>query len=195
MIVTATHPLRSFSFELPEDAPEPAFSRTLLLPLVAHPVGEWLTVAATLLNSPDNALDAAREALANLRERVGCLVDDCRAQMAGMETAKESTQIDLMARIAAARAYLLTHAGRTVDLTELARVACMSPFHLNRRFRQAFGVSPAAYHRAARMALAKERLAGGMAPGAVGAGLGFASPASFSRAFAQYYGVPPGRHE
>jgi AraC family transcriptional regulator of adaptative response/methylated-DNA-[protein]-cysteine methyltransferase len=49
-----------------------------------------------------------------------------------------------------ASAYLAAHADRTVTLDHLARVASMSPHHLQRRFKAMVGVSPREYQAAMR---------------------------------------------
>jgi AraC family transcriptional regulator, regulatory protein of adaptative response / methylated-DNA-[protein]-cysteine methyltransferase len=48
------------------------------------------------------------------------------------------------------RAYLESHVDRAVPLAELARLAGLSPFTVQRLFKQAMGVSPLQYHRALR---------------------------------------------
>ena len=48
------------------------------------------------------------------------------------------------------RAYLDAHFDRAVPLEELAHIAGLSPFTVQRHFKQAFGVSPLQYQRAAR---------------------------------------------
>lgn len=52
--------------------------------------------------------------------------------------------------IARASAYLTRHADETVSLAALARIARLSPFHLQRRFKRALGVSPREYQAACR---------------------------------------------
>ena len=49
-----------------------------------------------------------------------------------------------------ASAYLSTHADQTVTLAHLARVASMSPHHLQRRFTAIVGLSPKEFHSAVR---------------------------------------------
>lgn len=54
------------------------------------------------------------------------------------------------AAISRAAGYLATHAEQPVSLRALARVARMSPFHLQRRFKQALGISPREFQAARR---------------------------------------------
>ncbi|HEY5635637.1 MAG TPA: methylated-DNA--[protein]-cysteine S-methyltransferase [Burkholderiales bacterium] len=57
-----------------------------------------------------------------------------------------------------ARAYLDARDGERVTLAELARAVGASPWHLQRRFKHAYGVSPLAYQEARRLEAAKTGL-------------------------------------
>jgi AraC family transcriptional regulator of adaptative response/methylated-DNA-[protein]-cysteine methyltransferase len=63
--------------------------------------------------------------------------------------------------VSKARAYLDQHAGERVSLPELARICGASPFHLQRRFKQAYGVSPRDYQAAQRVEAVKSSLRNG----------------------------------
>jgi AraC family transcriptional regulator of adaptative response/methylated-DNA-[protein]-cysteine methyltransferase len=58
-------------------------------------------------------------------------------------------------------AYLATHADQTVTLAHLARVAAMSPHHLQRRFKALVGLSPREYQAAVRADRLRASLRGG----------------------------------
>ncbi len=60
-----------------------------------------------------------------------------------------------------ARHYLDARQGERVTLEELAGAVGASPFHLQRRFKEAFGVSPRAYQDARRMEAVKSSLRNG----------------------------------
>lgn len=60
-----------------------------------------------------------------------------------------------------ARAYLDSQRGERVTLTELAAAVGASPFHLQRRFKEAFGVSPRDYQDAHRVEAVKSSLKNG----------------------------------
>jgi AraC family transcriptional regulator of adaptative response/methylated-DNA-[protein]-cysteine methyltransferase len=60
-----------------------------------------------------------------------------------------------------ARNYLDSREGERVTLQELSRVVGASPFHLQRRFKQAFGVSPRDYQAAHRIEAVKSSLHNG----------------------------------
>ena len=67
----------------------------------------------------------------------------CRPDLVGMGT----PGIEAVRR---ASAYLSTHADQTVTLDHLARVAAMSPHHLQRRFKAIVGLSPREFQSAVR---------------------------------------------
>jgi AraC family transcriptional regulator of adaptative response/methylated-DNA-[protein]-cysteine methyltransferase len=67
----------------------------------------------------------------------------CRPDITGFTT----PGIDAVRR---ASAYLAIHAGQTVTLDHLARVAAMSPHHLQRRFKAIVGLSPREFQSAIR---------------------------------------------
>lgn len=60
-----------------------------------------------------------------------------------------------------ARSYLDTHRGERVTLEQLSQAVGISPFHLQRRFKEAFGVSPRGYQDAHRVESVKSSLRNG----------------------------------
>jgi AraC family transcriptional regulator of adaptative response/methylated-DNA-[protein]-cysteine methyltransferase len=72
--------------------------------------------------------------------------------------ASTSSNASLMADLAK---YIDKHAGEALSLDKLAAQAQLSPAHLQRVFKAALGVSPKAYHDAARMRLLKGALKSG----------------------------------
>ena len=60
-----------------------------------------------------------------------------------------------------AKAYLDARRGERVTLGELAQAVASSPFHLQRRFKEAFGVSPRDYQDAHRVESVKSSLQNG----------------------------------
>jgi AraC family transcriptional regulator of adaptative response/methylated-DNA-[protein]-cysteine methyltransferase len=60
-----------------------------------------------------------------------------------------------------ARSYLDARRGERVSLHELSQAVGMSPFHLQRRFKEAFGISPRGYQEAHRVEAVKSALRNG----------------------------------
>jgi AraC family transcriptional regulator len=95
-----------------------------------------------------------------------------------------------------ARAFALRSAPDNLCLEALADVAGLSPYHFARQFSARYGVSPMAFVRDRRMALAARRLVDQPAPALVELAfdLGFESQEGFTRAFKRAHGVSPGRY-
>jgi AraC family transcriptional regulator len=95
-----------------------------------------------------------------------------------------------------ARAFIEAPGPDVLTLSVLASVAGLSPYHFARQFTARFGVSPMAYVREQRMALAASRLADAKPPALVELAfdLGFESQEGFTRAFKRAHGVSPGRY-
>ena len=74
------------------------------------------------------------------------------AQAAGFRPCKRCRPAAAVARnpLDTIRRYIETHLDRPVRLEELGRIAGLSPFTVQRRFKQAMGVSPLQYQRALR---------------------------------------------
>jgi len=90
--------------------------------------------------------------------------------------------------------YIEAHLARDLTLAELAEVACLSPSHFSRAFKQAVGTGPHRYTVQRRVERAKallrhteNTLAG------IAAATGFADQSHFTAAFRREVGLTPGR--
>jgi AraC-like DNA-binding protein len=92
------------------------------------------------------------------------------------------------------RDYLESHCAEEVRLADLARLAGLSPSHLNRVFRRAYGLAPHAYQIQARISRARGLLRAGLSPAQVAARTGFADQSHFHRRFKTVVGVTPGAY-
>lgn len=92
------------------------------------------------------------------------------------------------ARLERVCAYLHAHALRTVSLRELSAVAALSPFHLQRAFKRATGLSPAAYAATIRMERARRNLAAGWTRKDTALHCGFRDQAHFRRCYRKAFG-------
>lgn len=90
--------------------------------------------------------------------------------------------------------YIEAHLDRELTLAELAGVACLSPCHLSRSFKQAIGTGPQRYTVRRRVERAKALLRGSDASlASIAAAVGFADQSHFTAAFRQETGLTPGR--
>src|SRR5581483_9195877 len=78
-----------------------------------------------------------------------------------MMRASGATVAPMEAVLEKAKSYLDRRRGERVTLTELAQAVGASPFHLQRRFKEAFGVSPRNYQEAQRLESVKASLQNG----------------------------------
>jgi AraC family transcriptional regulator len=92
------------------------------------------------------------------------------------------------------RDYIEAHLDDDLSLTVLADVACLSPHHFSRSFKQAAGVGPARYVMGRRLERAKTLLRRTREPLAVIAqDTGFADQSHLTHMFRREIGVTPGR--
>lgn len=112
-----------------------------------------------------------------------------------MSTTRQSTRLDYSRRIARVIEHIAEHLDATLDLESLAAVAHFSPWHFHRMYRETTGETVADTVRRLRLHRAAAELIHGAASlERVARRAGYGSLAAFSRAFAQSYGVPPGRY-
>jgi AraC-like DNA-binding protein len=137
---------------------------------------------------PGIALD---EAYLSLATQLLLLYAETRQQMGRISATRAGTREELFRRVARGREFLHARAEEGVTLAEVARAACLSPFHFQRTFTQAFGVSPSRYVAGLRMEWAKRLMMSGVAVTEACHAVGFESLGSFSTAFRRRFGVPP----
>jgi AraC family transcriptional regulator len=95
-------------------------------------------------------------------------------------------------RLARVLAFIDAQLDHDLTLEELARQACLSPFHFARSFKAAMGVSPHRYLLQRRLDHAKALLKAGAVPMTdIALTCGFSSPAHFASSFKRATGVTP----
>jgi len=104
----------------------------------------------------------------------------------------EPTQLDYHAAIDQVTAYIQQHLDDELLLTTLAERVGFSAFHFHRIFAGIMGETVAQYVLRVRMAMAVQRLLHTEEPvTAIGLAAGYQTPAAFTKAFRQRFGVPP----
>jgi AraC family transcriptional regulator len=82
-----------------------------------------------------------------------------------------------------------------ISLDDLAREACLSPFHFSRVFQETIGLSPHRYVNERRIRAAQKMLSSRQPSiAAVAFDTGFGSQANFTRAFRRITGITPGQY-
>ncbi|VVE60344.1 AraC family transcriptional regulator [Pandoraea captiosa] len=108
---------------------------------------------------------------------------------------KPETRLRYAQRMEPVLRWLASHPESTPDLYHLAELACLSPYHFHRVYRALLGetvngtVQRLRMHRAA-IALAESE----DSMRVVASRAGYASDATFNRAFGAFFGMPPGRY-
>ena len=105
---------------------------------------------------------------------------------------RPTTREDYEQRIIRVQRHVFEHLDEPLPLSELAGIACFSPFHFHRLFAAMVGETPADFIRRLRLERAAHLLAAGPASvGEVALATGYDAPEAFSRAFHARYGMPP----
>jgi AraC family transcriptional regulator len=108
---------------------------------------------------------------------------------------ERTTRSDYAERLERVFRWLADHLDDSLDLTHLADVACLSPYHFHRLYRAMQGETAAETVRRLRLHRAAVELITGELPVArVARRAGYGSQEAFTRAFKAAYAVPPARY-
>jgi AraC family transcriptional regulator len=98
-------------------------------------------------------------------------------------------------RLQRVRDYIETHLEDRLTLTDLAKVACLSPYHFSRSFKQAVGIGPQRYVMRLRLERAKTLMRRTKQPlAAIAQETGFADQSHLTSTFRRETGLTPGRY-
>jgi len=115
-----------------------------------------------------------------------------RREAQTLDSVRPATREELYRRVCRARDYAAAMFAGPVTLAQLSAVACLSPNHLLRTFRQAFGQTPHQYLVARRLGRARELLATTETSVTdICLEVGFESLGSFSHLFRKRFGIAP----
>jgi AraC-like DNA-binding protein len=127
------------------------------------------------------------DALAELR-------GDARKESASFPGLRASTREEMYKRLYRARDFLHSCYRERVSVADAAGVAAMSPFHFQRMFKSAFGITPMQFVQRRRLEIARELLAKSEDDvTTVCLAVGFESLGSFSALFKRTFGVSPSK--
>jgi AraC family transcriptional regulator len=109
-----------------------------------------------------------------------------------LPAARPATREELFRRVLRGRDFLISSATSAVTLREIARAACLSPFHFHRSFLAAFGDTPRRYLTRYRLERARHLLiVTDESVTEICADAGFESLGTFSTLFRRQFGVSP----
>jgi AraC family transcriptional regulator len=108
---------------------------------------------------------------------------------------ERTTRSDYAIRLERVFTWLVDHLDETLDLSRLADVACMSPYHFHRIYHAMQGETATETVRRLRLhRAAVELIAGELPVSRIARRAGYGSHEAFTRAFKTAYGVPPARY-
>ena len=115
-----------------------------------------------------------------------------KSQLRSLKALKLSTRVEIYRRILPVYEWLHAHPNQSFNLTQMATMASLSPFHFLRCFKQAFGISPYKLQMQLRVQLAKAEMANSKKSlTEIAFYLGFEDLSSFSHAFKKIEGISP----
>jgi AraC-like DNA-binding protein len=114
-----------------------------------------------------------------------------RTQMDRVPSLRLSTRQELFRRLLIGRDYIHSNCLESVALANVARAACLSPFHFHRGFTLAFQETPHSYLTGLRLSQAREMIENGSSVLDACVAVGFSSPSAFSRLFRARLGQSP----
>jgi AraC family transcriptional regulator len=153
-------------------------------------------VAAALRRAGvDAGATSIEDVFHDLAAALAALRDDVRRDMARFPAVRLATREELYRRLHRARDFIASCYAEPLSVADVARVAAMSPFHLHRAFKRAFGVTPMRFLQSRRLHAAKAMLVRGARVTDVCFAVGFESLGSFSALYRRRFGAPPSKEQ
>jgi len=117
---------------------------------------------------------------------------DVRKESDSFPGLRASTREEMYRRLYRARDFLYSCYGEPLSVADAAQIAAMSPFHFQRMFKNAFGISPMQFLQRRRLQIARDLLVATEDDvTSICLSVGFESLGSFSALFKRAFGVPP----
>jgi AraC family transcriptional regulator len=145
-----------------------------------------------IANSPDAGRLWLDEQFLLLARDLLLLDRDLRRRIGLMPARRPATREELFRRVRRGQEFLHSNPSGDLNLIEIARQSCLSPYHFHRAFTRAFGKTPHQYRNDLRLAQARRLLeTTGLTVTEITGAVGFQSAPSFSTLFRQSFGVTP----
>jgi AraC family transcriptional regulator len=127
-----------------------------------------------------------------LLEQLLCSHRDVCAQIEALPYKRMATRVEIYRRLYESREFIEASYAEKIDLAQMAGVACLSPHHFLRLFKQAFNQTPHQYLTSKRLDTARHLLSMTDDPVTdICFSIGFESLGSFSKLFHDRFGMSP----
>lgn len=141
-------------------------------------------------NPPDT--EALNEKLHFLLEQMCRLQLNTLKEANNFKASRQSTRMELYRRLNQVKDFLYSNYNKQINLNDLAKISCLSPHHLLRKFKVQFGITPHQYLIKKRMEAARENLVRtDKSISEICFASGYEDLSSFSRLFKQQYNSTP----
>jgi AraC family transcriptional regulator len=157
----------------------------------AHAKVECETLVEAMRQLSSGSLDL-ESAILRIAREVVLLDDRTRADAARVPAARPATREEIYKRLCRAREFMRACHAQPIQLSDIARSACLSTYHFHRLFKETFGETPHEFVTRQRLSRARRLLAEGELPiTSVCGECGFESLGSFSALFRRRFGASP----
>jgi AraC family transcriptional regulator len=163
-----------------------------LYPMQAGPVAARLKALHGGLRGPGVCRPWLEDQLYGLAGDLLVLRKGVQREVAAFPGSRPSTREELYRRLHRARDYIDSCFAQHLSVAQVARVACLSPYHFHRTFCRAFGETPMRHLQARRLRAACHLLsATDRSVTSIGLEVGFESLGTFSWLFRKRFGLSP----
>lgn len=131
----------------------------------------------------------------DLATALAALRDDVLRDIERFPAVRLATREELYRRLHRARDFIASCYAEPLSVADVAVIAAMSPFHLHRAFKRAFGVTPMRFLQWRRLEVARTMLTRGARVTDVCYAVGFESLGSFSALYRRSFGTPPSKEQ
>jgi AraC family transcriptional regulator len=127
-----------------------------------------------------------------LMENMVQLQADTKFEVAAIQKLKQTTKVELFARLMRARDFIYSCYNEDLTLAKIAQIACLNEYYFLREFKRAYGITPHQYLTQRRIEIAASMLrARHCSITEICHLVGFSDPASFSKLFKRLHGHSP----
>lgn len=117
-------------------------------------------------------------------------------QLQSINSKKISTKKEILKKVELGKKYLDSNIVKDINIADVAMECCMSEYHFFRLFRQIYGQSPYQYLKDIRLHKARNLLQNSRKSlEQVAFEVGYGDVYSLSKAYKQYFGLPPGKEK